>query len=113
MCYPLSKDAVLAKKSHPARVCSGCRELSEDDILEDGCYVYGLFIDGARWNPDTEVLDDQLPGVIHDTFPLIRFQPCTQPESREEDYNCPLYKTMARAGVLSSTGGRTKGLSVS
>lgn len=89
----------------PVQTISRCRELTEDDALEDGCYVYGLFIDGARWNSDTEVLDDQLPGVMHDTFPLIQFQPCMQPENRVDDYNCPLYKTMARAGVLSSTGG--------
>ncbi|PFH34693.1 ATPase family associated with various cellular activities (AAA) domain-containing protein [Besnoitia besnoiti] len=82
-------------------------ELPDEADAEDGCYVYGLYIDGARWNAEREILDDQMPGVVHDVFPPILLQPRIQPALREEDYSCPVYKTMSRAGVLSSTGHST------
>lgn len=28
---------------------------------EDGCYIYGLFFDGARWDADEENISEQLP----------------------------------------------------
>ncbi len=31
---------------------------------EDGAYVDGLYIEGARWNYDTMLLDESLPKVI-------------------------------------------------
>ncbi|CBZ51588.1 hypothetical protein NCLIV_013820 [Neospora caninum Liverpool] len=91
------------------RVMSTCNpeELVADDTLEDGCYVYGLYIDGARWNYNREVIDDQLPGAMHDIFPVILFQPGVHPALQDTDYSCPVYKTMRRAGVLSSTGHST------
>ncbi|ESS30654.1 ATPase family associated with various cellular activities (AAA) domain-containing protein [Toxoplasma gondii VEG] len=90
-------------------VMSTCKpeELVEEDTLEDSCYVYGLYIDGARWNYHREVIDDQLPGATHDVFPVIQFQPGVRPAVLDADYTCPVYKTMRRAGVLSSTGHST------
>lgn len=29
--------------------------------LEEGCIVYGLFMDGARWCNDKQVIQDSLP----------------------------------------------------
>ncbi|KEP65299.1 UNVERIFIED_CONTAM: ATPase family associated with various cellular activities (AAA) domain-containing protein [Hammondia hammondi] len=90
-------------------VMSTCKpeELVEEDTLEDSCYVYGLYIDGARWNYHREVIDEQLPGATHDVFPVIQFQPGVQPVVLDAEYTCPVYKTMRRAGVLSSTGHST------
>lgn len=25
--------------------------------LDDGCYIQGLYLEGARWNPDKDCLD--------------------------------------------------------
>lgn len=40
-------------------------------------------------------------------MPLIQFIPTANPPPKEKIYACPLYKTLARAGTLSTTGHST------
>lgn len=42
---------------------------------KDGIYVYGLFIEGARWNMNKRHLDEQLPGEMTSSMPVIHFLP--------------------------------------
>ena len=49
-----------------------------EDIKEkpkDGCYVYGMLLEGARWNYKDHILDDSLPKELYTDIPLIWFMP--------------------------------------
>ena len=73
----------------------------------DGVYIYGLFLEGARWNTTNKCLEDQLPGIMHTTLPTIHFIPKADYIQPEGTYASPVYKTSVRAGVLSTTGQST------
>ena len=73
----------------------------------DGVYVYGLYLDGARWDRDERLLSDQMPGELYCKMPVIHFLPTDDYETSPSDYHCPVYKTTVRAGVLSTTGQST------
>jgi len=36
-----------------------------DEGPEDGVYVHGFFLDGARYNRDEAIVDDQIPGELY------------------------------------------------
>ncbi|KAJ3105519.1 Dynein heavy chain 6, axonemal [Phlyctochytrium planicorne] len=74
---------------------------------EDGVLVRGLFVEGARWDRQKRSLQDSYPMEMYSTMPLIRFIPTQIPQSDASLYVCPLYKTSARAGTLSTTGHST------
>lgn len=61
-------------------------------------------MDGARYNRDDAIIDDQHPAELYSKMPLIWFKPVEDFKRNEEDYSCPCYKTGKRAGVLSTTG---------
>ncbi|KAI9203256.1 dynein heavy chain and region D6 of dynein motor-domain-containing protein [Polychytrium aggregatum] len=73
----------------------------------DGVFVSGLFIEGARWDRDKRSLHDSFPMEMFSTMPLLRFIPTQIPQADSTLYVCPLYKTSARAGTLSTTGQST------
>lgn len=66
--------------------------------------VHGLFCDGFRWDDDTMTCADAIKGVMNSPLPMMLMQPEMDYEPDEKDYTSPLYKTSARAGVLSTTG---------
>lgn len=42
---------------------------------EEGVVIFGLYLDGARWDPKEECLEDSLPGFRFAHLPEILFQP--------------------------------------
>ena len=75
---------------------------------EDGCYIRGLFVEGARWNPDKHALDESRPKELFTDMPVCWLVPAKDrvvPTSGI--YDCPVYKTLARKGELSTTGHST------
>lgn len=88
-----------------------------DFALPDiGVHVYGLFLQGARWNRPKICIEDSLPGELFCPMPIIWLEPIV-PEvlkpandkisQKEGCYRCPMYKTSTRAGTLSTTGHST------
>ena len=75
---------------------------------DDGCYAYGLFIDGARWNGEKKSLDLSQPKVLFAKAPVIYLKPSEDTKLSEyKHYSCPVYNTSERRGVLSTTGHST------
>lgn len=85
----------------------------------------GIFIEGARWNRKTKEVDESFSKILFDTLPVIYLRPVLRmpediPRSSGGEvprpkagsdaapiYNCPVYKTSERRGILSTTGHST------
>nr|XP_019946415.1 PREDICTED: dynein heavy chain 3, axonemal [Paralichthys olivaceus] len=83
-------------------------ETHMDEKPEDGAYVKGLFMEGARWDRENMVIGESLPKILFDSLPIIKLKPGEMAKFQHEgNYVCPVYKTSARRGTLSTTGHST------
>ena len=83
----------------------------------DGCYIYGLFLDGARWNNETELLEEARARELFTPMAVIWLKPEEKKNQQEKihqeseneihQYQCPMYRTSLRAGELLTTGHST------
>ncbi|KAF0729238.1 hypothetical protein AaE_009393 [Aphanomyces astaci] len=73
-----------------------------------GCYISGLFMEGARFDRTTMRIGESTPGDLFDRMPIVWLKPMRSIEYKPKGvYECPLYKTSTRAGTLSTTGHST------
>ncbi|XP_045521817.1 dynein axonemal heavy chain 1-like [Pieris brassicae] len=74
---------------------------------DDGCCVRGLFLEGARWNMGDMSLEESRPKELHTEMAIIYMKPEQNHRLQQGLYECPIYKTLLRAGTLSTTGHST------
>ncbi|XP_040850525.1 dynein heavy chain 1, axonemal [Ochotona curzoniae] len=75
---------------------------------EVGCYIHGLFLEGARWDPVAFQLAESRPKELYTEMAVIWLVPVPNRKAQGQDfYLCPIYKTLTRAGTLSTTGHST------
>ncbi|KAI4500001.1 hypothetical protein M0802_004871 [Mischocyttarus mexicanus] len=73
---------------------------------EDGCIVYGLFLEGCRWGGN--YLEESYPKELYtEMSPILLLPELNHQIFEDKIYICPVYKTIARAGTLSTTGHST------
>ena len=71
----------------------------------EGCYVHGLFLEGAAWDREGGRLTEQRPKELRPAFPVLWLRPVAKAEDGGTPlYGCPLYNTSERRGQLSTTG---------
>jgi dynein heavy chain len=74
----------------------------------EGMHVEGLFLEGAGWDAANRQLAESQPGVLFAPAPVIWFRPRQMNKcSTYPHYNCPMYRTADRRGVLATTGHST------
>uniref|UniRef100_A0A8C3ERS2 Dynein axonemal heavy chain 1 n=1 Tax=Corvus moneduloides TaxID=1196302 RepID=A0A8C3ERS2_CORMO len=73
-----------------------------------GCYIHGLFLEGARWDAAAGQLAESRPKELYTEMAVIWLVPVPNRKAPESgSYLCPIYKTLTRAGTLSTTGHST------
>lgn len=73
-----------------------------------GCYVYGMYLEGARWDEKNHILGDCVPKELFSNLPMMMLLPTDNRQIPTSGiYNCPLYKVVSRRGTLSTTGHST------
>ncbi|KAH9098913.1 hypothetical protein LEN26_016540 [Aphanomyces euteiches] len=83
----------------------------------DGAYIYGLFMEGARWENESMAIVESRNRELHVAMPMILLLPKrrdniepvkdSDPKGTAHVYMCPVYKTSFRQGTLSTTGHST------
>jgi len=75
---------------------------------EDGVYVTGMYLEGCKWDPNTYSLNESDPKILFTKCPMVWFKPTKTDEfAKIRTYDCPIYKTTVRKGVLMTTGHST------
>lgn len=85
---------------------------SAETIVErpmSGVYITGLWLEGCRWDAIRHSLVDSRPKELFSAFPVMWLNPeeDRKVKNKDEFYLCPVYRTLARRGQLSTTGHST------
>lgn len=74
----------------------------------EGLYTHGLFLEGCGWDSTAKKLCESQAKVLFVSAPCMWLRPKrTLQFSQYSHYNCPVYRTLERRGVLATTGHST------
>ena len=87
------------------------KRITPEEVTEppsQGCYVHGLFIQGASWNSESNRIQEPHHNLIYSDFPVTHLTPIAkQPDDDSDEagvegvfVKCPLYRTSERRGTL-------------
>ena len=66
---------------------------------QDGCYIAGLYVEGARWDHTHHQLTESRPKELYTDLPVLWLKPEANRKMPDSGiYECPCYKTLTRAG---------------
>lgn len=75
---------------------------------EAGCLVYGMYLEGCKWDYGAHRLAESDPKKLFVDLPLLHFVPVAERAVPDSGiYNMPVYKVLSRTGTLSTTGHST------
>ena len=68
---------------------------------DNGCYIRGLFLEGAQWDYANNVLAESRPKELYTDMPVLWLKPTANRVKPDTGiYDCPVYKTLTRAGKI-------------
>lgn len=123
-CMSIGLQVPIDKAAFDFRVLTPLEMKEADDTkADDGAYIRGLFIEGARWNVGRHTIDESRPRELFVSMPYMQLLPQMKTNIKEvkgspelytghtggtaHSYMCPVYKTSVRQGTLSTTGHST------
>jgi dynein heavy chain len=98
---------VLARKNElpldrMTTVCDVTKKMNPDEIegaTRDGAYVNGFFLEGARWDVTTGMMDDSILKQLYCPMPVVLMKAALADKGQRDVYECPSYKTLTRNPV--------------
>ena len=77
---------------------------TEDQLKKrpaEGCYIRGLYLEGARWDYEKHEVTESRPKELYTDVPVIWMKPAADRIKPETGiYDSPVYKTLTRAGKI-------------
>jgi len=65
---------------------------------KDGAYIFGLVLEGARWDVQISILDEARPKEMFCLLPVVYAKAIQEGKEEKGVYYCPAYKTEDRGG---------------
>nr|XP_015207526.1 PREDICTED: dynein heavy chain 3, axonemal-like [Lepisosteus oculatus] len=105
-------DTVPNKESEGDSDPNRCPRIQEETVTDPesdstnlsdqnyGVHIYGLYMEGARWDRERGAIGESLPKILYDCLPVIWLRPRERSSLTETDqvYICPVYQTAERGG---------------
>ncbi|KAH0572596.1 Dynein heavy chain [Spironucleus salmonicida] len=116
ICQATIDDIALIENKNvlEARIFTAGNSAFQPDVLNDGSYISGLYLEASRFDMELGMLVEARPRELYSKMPIIRLIPIIvgSKEAQNTDvddnlYCCPCYRTLARFGTLSTTGHST------
>jgi dynein heavy chain len=70
--------------------------------IKEGAYVFGMQVEGARWDPAVGQLDESFPKKPFSVMPVVNCRAALLTVDVKKDaglYMCPCYKTEGRGAT--------------